>query len=286
MTKERKGELFILGSAITWGFFPVFAVISYKSLPPLYSLAVSSVVAAGFFALSLTFRKEWSQLKIKNAWWHLLWIIVCNSVGYHALFYLALRFTSPGNAVLIALTEVLFAFLLFQGWHKEEMTRAHVFGAALILLGASIILSQNFHGFVWGDWLVVLAAVIAPFGNFHQKKVRSIISSHALLFARSAFSVPFVLLIALMLGEKFQFSDLVLSWKSVVFIGIVSLALSKIFWVEGIHRINVTKSNTIGSLGAAFTILFSWLILSQVPTLRQLLALPVLLVGLYFITKN
>ncbi len=286
MTEIRKGELLILGSAITWGFFPVFAVLSYRTLPPLFSLVCSLFVAAIIFAISVTVRKEWGELKNKEAWKHLFWVLVCNSVGYHALYYIALKFTTPGNASLVALTEVLMAFLLFHVWHKEEITKIHVLGVLLMLSGAVTILSQNFHGFVWGDWLIVLAATLSPYGNRHQQKVRKLISSHTLLFVRSAFSIPFIVLIALLLGESLQRTDLFNSLWSIVFVGVVSMVISKILWIEGIHRIPVTKSNTIASLGAGFTILFAWLFLSQVPTARQLVALPLLVVGLFFITKN
>ena len=41
--------------------------------------------------------------------------------------------------------------------------------------------------------------------------------------------------------------------------GVLLLGVSKILWIEGIHRINVTKANALNSLGPLLTLLFAWL---------------------------
>ena len=61
--------------------------------------------------------------------------------------------------------------------------------------------------------------------------------------------------------------------------------LSKIFWVEAIHRMSVTRALAIASLSPIFTVLFVWFIMKDAPTLVQLISLPFLIVSVWLLTN-
>jgi drug/metabolite transporter (DMT)-like permease len=67
--------------------------------------------------------------------------------------------------------------------------------------------------------------------------------------------------------------------------GIVVFGISKIFWVEAIHRMSVTKALAISSLNPIFTVLFAWFLMNQTPTIFQLAALPFLIVSVWILTN-
>ena len=77
--------------------------------------------------------------------------------------------------------------------------------------------------------------------------------------------------------------------NSVLFLfisGTILLGLSKILWIEGIHRISVAKANALNALGPLSTLFFAWLILKDVPTIWQLLAVAVVFPGVWLLTRN
>jgi drug/metabolite transporter (DMT)-like permease len=142
LTSEKKGELFILCESLLWSLFPVITILSFKSVFPLLSLAWSTLFAAIFFGLVLSFKKSWHQLQDRSAIKDILLTTFLLGIVYYFLFFTGLRYTNAGNASLIALTEILFSFIFFNLWHKEHFSIEHMAGAFLMLLGV-LLLSHN-----------------------------------------------------------------------------------------------------------------------------------------------
>ena len=68
--------------------------------------------------------------------------------------------------------------------------------------------------------------------------------------------------------------------------GIFLFGVSKILWIESIHRISVTKANALESIAPLFTIIFAWIILQQQPTLWQALSFAPSFIGVLLLTNN
>ena len=63
------------------------------------------------------------------------------------------------------------------------------------------------------------------------------------------------------------------------------MGLSKIFWVEAIYRISITKASALAALIPVFTIIFAYFTLGETPTMTQLLGIIPVLGGGYLITR-
>ena len=70
-----------------------------------------------------------------------------------------------------------------------------------MLLGALIVLLPNFYRFQWGDILILIAALIAPFGNFFQRRARRRVGSETIMFVRSGLTALVIFIVALLVGE-------------------------------------------------------------------------------------
>lgn len=192
ISRERQGEASILLMALIWGIFPVIAAISIKSVSPLVSLGISTFFAALFFAGVLTYKNKWADVTNKKAFWDIIWCSLIIGAGYYPLYYFGLRYTSAGNVAIIALTEVFFAFLLFHGWHKHYIPKVHIFGIALLVLAAVIVLLPNYRELRYGDFFILTGAFFIPLGNFFAQRARKSVGSEAILFIRSAISFPII----------------------------------------------------------------------------------------------
>lgn len=286
LTKEREGELFIFGEAALWALFPVLTILSYNKVSPLISLAVSSIFAAVFFAVMLSVKKKWYEIKNASAFKDILWATIFIGILYYLFYFFGLRYTSAGNASIIVLTEILFSYLFFNLWKKDPLPLLHIAGAVLMLAGALIVLYPNLHKFQLGDILVLIAAIFPAFGNFFARRARSKVSSETIMFVRSIISGAVIILIAFIFGNTFSFMDFKDSFVLLFINGVFLLGLSKVMWIEGIARISVVKANALGSVGPLLTLLLAWLFLRNIPTPWQLLSFIPMFLGVILLGMN
>lgn len=286
MKEERKGELYIISEALLWSLFPVITFMTFAGLTPVLSLALTTILASVFFAVMMLVKGSWRELKNPLVWRYGILVAFLIGVCFYGLYYVGLKFTTPGNAGLVALFEVLTSYFLFNVLRKEPFPLEHKLGAFFMVLGALIILGKNYGGFVVGDFLILAATFFAPLGNMFAQKCRSIASSETILFLRSFFSGFALLALAIILGESVSIREMYAVLPALLVNGIFIFGISKLFWLEGIHRISVTKAIILQSMTPLLTLLFAGLLLSQAPTVWQLSSVVPLLLGVVLLTGN
>lgn len=286
LNKEKQGELSILSSAALWGIFPVIITLSYNTLSPLASLGISSIFAAVFFAGVITLKKGWAEILNKIAIKEILYATFILGIVYYLLYFFGLRLTTPGNASIMGLTEIFFSYMFFHVFKKERLPKEHIFGAILMVIGALIILYPSFAQFRYGDLLILGANIIAPLGNYYAIKARSIVTSETIMFIRSIISGVFVLMLAYSFSSLPSFLDLKDSFLFLIISGVLILGFSKSLWIEGIHRIPVTKANALASTAPLVTLLFAWVILKTPPASYQILSFIPIFIGVVLLGTN
>lgn len=286
MSETRKGELLIFTAGFFWSFFPIITVLTYSTLPSLASLAWSTLFATFLFAGVVSYRKKWSELRNVQLWKYSLLIALFIGILYYSFIYIGLESTTPGNMMVIALFEIFTSFLLFNVFQKEQISFEHKIGALLMVIGAGIVLIRDFSGINIGDVFILVAVCCSPFGNLFQQRARKIASSETIMFLRSLLSIPALFLLAYMLDAHVSFSDVHASFSFLLINGVLILGLSKIFWVEAIHRISVTKALALSSINPFLTLVFAWLILHQEPAVWQITSLIPLVAGVMLLTDQ
>lgn len=286
ISETRKGELYILGQSIIWAFFPIVTIISFREVPPLFSLAISSVFLVLMFGIILGLRGKFKELSTPGVWKYLPLITIFITFLYYGLYFTGLKFTTPGNAGIIALMEIFFSYLYFNVWRKEFFSASHTIGAVLMLVGALIILyPKHSLGLMKGDYIIFLATIFPPIGNYYQQKLRKIVSGETIVFLRSLAAVPIFFAMAYLLKATAPLASVQKTLWILAINGILILGVSKFMWMEGIHRISVTKANALSSIAPLFTLLFAALLLHQSPTIWQLGSFVPIAAGLYLLTS-
>jgi len=286
LSAQRQGELYIIFGTLLWGIFPIFAQLSYSSVSPFTSLTVSSLFAALFFGLILTIRHRWHELKNTKALIYSLWATLFVAVLYYLFYFMSLRYSSVGNISILALSEAFFSFLLFHVWHKEFIPKEHIYGAILILVGAIVVLLPSIKSFHIGDILILLGAAIVPFGNFFVQKARKLINTETIMFVRGVVGALAIFLLSFLFHASSSANEIYSSLPYLIVNGMFILGLSSMLWVEGIHRISVTKANALSALGPLVTLFFAWIILKTSPTYSQLIAFIPMFFGVIMISKK
>lgn len=285
LSSQKKGELFLLSETIISGFFPIVALLTYQYISPLFSLLISSSFALLFFAFLVVVRKKYSQLKEKSAYKNILISSILIMLLF-LFFFIGLQYTTPSNASVILFMQVFFSYLFFRIFKNEKLQRAHIFGAILMSVGAILILFPGEIKFNRGDFLILISASIAPVANHFQRLSREVVDAEVLLFFRTLFALPFLSIIALYFEEIPKLEDIKNVFWLLLFNGILAFGLSKIFWVEAIYRISITKAAAMAAMTPFFTMIFSYMFISMPPTIYQILGALPIAIGSYFITRK
>ncbi len=285
-TEQRKGEWIMFAEAFLAGFFPIVIVLSYATISGVTALAWSTLIASVLFAALMTYRKMWHELKNPKIWKLSIFISLLIGVLFFGFYFVGLEHTTPGNASILVLFQVLTTYIFFNIYRKEHMSRAHKVGAVLMVLGALVVLGRNWSGVNIGDMLILFANFFPPVGNYLQQEARKIASSETIMFLRSIMSAVLLFVVIYGLGISSHPTDIYMALPFLLLNGILFLGLGKIFWIEAIHRIPVTKGIALSSMTPFFTIIFAWIILGQAPTIWQFAALPLLVLGVLLLTDQ
>jgi len=284
MTKEREGELLMLGLALLESWFPILSIVSMSYIGALHTYAFSLVIALVFFIGIMAKRNRFVELKNKEAYKDLFltsfWITTL-----FTLVFIGMRYTTAGNMAVIIFLQLLFAYLYFNVFGKEKMDTLHLVGALIMGVGALIILIPDEMTFNKGDLLILAGAITAPFANLYQKRARTFCSSETILGFRTVVGLPFIALLAWAYEPTIQYENFIHALPYLLFIGIVIYVISKIMWIEALHRISITKVSAMMGLVPMMTLLFAYLYLHEIPQLRQILGIIPILVGGYLLTK-
>ena len=278
----------ILLSALLWSTFPVVTILSFGTLAPLFSAGVSTLLAGAFFAAMLTWKHEWPLLLKRAAWRDILQTTLLIGVIFCGLMFIGLKHTSAGNGAILSLMEVFFSFVILGAITRHEplLPRTMIGGACMVFGALLVLIPQGTGGWQSGDLLIIAATAFAPLGNRATQRARKIVTANVIMFVRSVVSGCFLLLLA-WLFEPHPDADAFFSALTYLLLnGILLLGCSKILWVEGIHRIPITKAISIEAVTPLFTLLVAWLVLFETPSILQVTSLVPIAAGMWLLTKS
>ncbi|MCD6532969.1 MAG: DMT family transporter [Deltaproteobacteria bacterium] len=283
LSRERQGELLMVAETFIWSWFPIVTLIIYQHLSPLFTMFYTTLIAALFFGGFVLWRGGYGRILQRQA----IRPLLLTTLFINLLFicvYLGLQYTSAANMAVILFLQLLFSYLYFNLFGSEPFASNHLFGALLMGAGALIILFPGKLYLNKGDMLVLIAAMIAPIANYYQKQARTFVKPSEILFVRYLLALPVLLVLAQWFSpDNKENVRAVLPW--LLLNGLVLFGLSKIFWIEAIHRISITKASAMSALGPLFTIILAYLVLGDEPTLQQLVGFIPVLIGGILITR-
>ena len=285
MTETQKGNAYIIAEGLIWSFFPIVTILGLRGISSLVGLFWATVFSTLFFLVIVIYKKKWQELKNFKAWKYSIGTAIFIGVIFYGLFFYGLTKTVSANGAIVALFEVATSYIFFQVIKKEFVPKKHIVGIILATLGALLIFIPKFGHFYSGDIFIIVATFFAPLGNWYQQKARDIASGETILFMRHVLTLPFLYIFAIYVGTSpfIQFSSNTILW--LLFNGIFIFGLSKILWIEGIHRMTVTKALAMHSVCPIFTIIFAWILIGDTATPAQFFSLPLLLIGVFLLTN-
>jgi drug/metabolite transporter (DMT)-like permease len=284
MTKEREGELLMIGLSILESWFPILSIVAISHIGALHTYAFSLFISLFFFLALMAKKDLFKELKNRDAYKDLLITSLLITMLF-ALMFIGMQYTTAGNMSVIIFTQLFFSYLYFNIFGKEKMDLIHSVGAFIMGIGAVIILLPDDLAFNKGDLIILTGAALAPIANFYSKRTRKHCSSETILGFRTIVALPVISLLAWIIEPEITQWSLEKALPFVLLIGLVVFGVSKIFWMEALHRISITKISAMIALVPPMTLLFAFLYLDEVPELRQIVGIIPILIGGYLLTK-
>ena len=288
LSKRRQGEFFQFAGLLLWAFFPIVTVWVNASIDPIWQAALATLFAVPVFAILLTVKNCWSELQNRAAWLPMIISSLLIGVIFFGLTFTAYRYTTAGNGSIISLSEVLYSFVFFGLiMRHERYTFSAFLGTILMLIGAGLVLFQGSFQPQLGDLILLGALFLTPIGNYFQQQARQHVSSGTIMFFRSALSGICLSIIAFYFNGMPAVNDF--SGETLILIavsGLFFMGISKMLWLEAIHRIPVAHANSISAFTPGLTLALAFFILGEVPTWWQVAGFLPMLAGAWIILNK
>ncbi len=230
----RTATLIGLTAILMWSLLAVMTVATGK-IPAFQLAAMTFAIGAATCALTWVGRPDAIKALRQSP---VAWIVgVGGLFGYHALYFLALRFAPPAEAGLLnylwPLLIVLFSSLL----PGERLMAHHIIGAVLGLAGTVLLFAGNTGSFAPGQLPGLIAAFIAAFVwstySVLSRRLKSVPTD-----AVAGFCAVTALLAAAMhvLLEATVWPETTLQWLAVIALGVGPVGAAFYTWDIGMKR--------------------------------------------------
>lgn len=157
---SRTATLIGLTAILLWSLLALLTVAT--GTIPAFQLAAMTFAVGGLVGLLTWIGRSEAAESLRQP--PVVWAVgVGGLFGYHALYFLALRFAPPAEAGLLNYLWPLLIVLFSSFLPGERLAVHHVVGAVLGLVGTVALFAGNASGFAPGQLPGLIAAVVAAF---------------------------------------------------------------------------------------------------------------------------
>jgi drug/metabolite transporter (DMT)-like permease len=231
----RTATLIGLTAILMWSLLSVMTVATGR-IPAFQLAAMTFAIGATVAFASFIWRPAaFGALKQPP----LAWIVgVGGLFGYHALYFLALRFAPPAEAGLLNYLWPLLIVLFSSFLPGERLAAHHIIGAVLGLAGTALLFAGNSSGgFAPGQIPGLAAAFVAAFVwaaySVMSRKLKAVPTD-----AVAGFCLATALLAALVHGmvETTLWPETTLQWLAIIALGVGPVGAAFFAWDIGMKR--------------------------------------------------
>src|ERR1700743_2988975 len=224
----RTATLIGLTAILMWSLLAVLTVASGKI--PAFQLAAITSAIGGLVGLSTFIGRPAALSSLRQP--PKVWAVgVGGLFGYHALYFLALRFAPPAEAGLLNYLLPLLIVVFSSFLPGERLAAHHVIGALAGLAGTVLLIGGGLSGFAPGPFAGLFAAFVAAFVwasySVMSRRLKAVSTD-----AVAGFCLATAVLAALMhvLLERTVWPETITQWLAVVALGLGPVGAAFYTW--------------------------------------------------------
>jgi drug/metabolite transporter (DMT)-like permease len=285
---DAKAAILLTVLCLTWGLNAVAIKFSNEGIAPLFGAGLRSVIATVCLMIWMI-RK---RLDLFSG--HLIDGLV---VGFlfgaeFGLLYFALLYTTASSAWILLYTTPFFhalgAHFFLTGdrlsWNKAAGLTLS-FAGILILLSAHLGLPSNLQ--ITGDLLAISAALLWALSTVYiKRRLVTAVSPYHTLFYQILFSIPILFLFSFAFRETPIHHVDWLILISVAYQGILVAFISYLGWFFLVHTYPVSRLSSFSFLTPVFATLAGVGLLNEQLTLRLIVSLTLVCIGIYIVNRK
>jgi drug/metabolite transporter (DMT)-like permease len=248
--------------------------------------------------MMIFYRQDLTTQKFKSVtrceWRYLILSAILSGAIIPALIFQALALSPVNNIVLLARIELPIVLIASIVLLKEQFSRNQIIGAIVVLLGIVIAVLGNgsmsttaSFSLGKGEILTIISSLLISGSSLINKKYLSQISLGIAHVFRLGVGTLIFFMVANLLYGPVHFGELFspFLWKWMLVYGGVIIVVGQSFWAKGFRETPVSVSAIVSCFSPIAGIVFAYWILSEVPSLGQVIGGAVLLFGLLLSQK-
>ena len=285
---DAKAATLLTALCLIWGLNAVAIKFSNEGIAPLFGAGLRSVIATVCLVIWMSCKRlEWFPGRLFDG------LIIGFLFGADfGLFYLALLYTTASSASILLFTSPFFHAL---GAHffliGDRLSWNKAAGLVLSFAGILILLSKHLGlpsiQELTGDLLAIGAAVIWALTTVYIKhRLVAVLSPYHTLFYQILFSIPILFLFSFVFQETPVSHVDWLILLSVAYQGLVVAFFSYLGWFFLVHSYAVSRLSSFSFLTPVFATLAGVGLLKEPLTLRLIVSLILVSIGIYVVNRK
>lgn len=284
-------KILMVMATLFWAGAFIAGKLSVKEFPPISLTFFRFLIASGVIFVILAVKER--DISIKKEDLPIFMALgVVGMIGYHILFFMALKYTSPVNAALIGAINPLITTILSVIFLREKIRFINIIAIMVSLSGVVLIVTNGSLDFFAdmrfniGDLLMLVAVVCWAAYAIISK--RALAKYSPIKVTSYAFLVCTILLLPFLPFEspmKFLPGTTIGGWTSVVYMAIFPSVGGYLIQQMSIKKMGPSKTSLYVNLVPAFSMVLAFFILGEAISAVKVAAAALIIGGVYMNTK-
>lgn len=255
--------------------------------PLMYAALV--YLLASLVSVPLSYKVKGFQVR-SNDWPLILAITISGAVLAPSLFFIGLEQTTASDTAILSNSETIFTVLFALIFFKEKLRPRGYLAVALVLTGMVIVTTNlQFSGFLSnlkneGNILIILSMSLWALDNNISKIATQRVDVSRLVQLKGLIGGG--ILFVFSLAIKIPMNIIPMEIPNILLVGMVGFGISLYLFLHSLRRIGTVKTMLIYSTGTVFGLLFASIFLHEKIGGYQILAIALMLTGIYLVTKE
>ncbi|MDE1765010.1 MAG: DMT family transporter [Thaumarchaeota archaeon] len=273
----------VLVGSISTASKPVLA----NTNPIMYGALV--YLLAALSSVPLSYKVKGFQVKAKD-WPLILAITVSGAILAPVLFFTGLEQTTASDTAVLSNSETIFTVLFALIFFKEKLRPRGYLAVTLVLTGVFIVTTNlQFSGVFFnlrkeGNLLIILSMALWALDNNISKIAAQRIDISRLVQLKGIIGGGILFIFALAL--KIPIGVTLFEIPNLLLVGMIGFGIALYLFLHSLRRIGTVKTMLIYSTGTVFGLFFATIFLHENIREYQILAIALMLAGIYLVTKE
>lgn len=283
---RTKGIIYVLISALIYGFTPVLCSMTYD----MGNTPLTLTFFRSFFVLpvlAILMKKDHISMKItKNELGRVFVIALFGAVLTTLLLYSSYQYIAVGTATTLHFLYPLFVTLICHFIYRDSMRKTQIIALVISLIGVGFFINLNDLSAIQG----IIMALISGF-TFSiylvgiEKFGVSDMHSYKLSFYIAMWVCICLIIVNIFTGQ-FNFNQPLLSYGLMVIVAILAQFVAVVMLKEGIAIIGSSLASMFSMAEPVSSVIFGAIFLSESITIMQVIGCVMIMIGVSMLLKK